>query len=84
MSGIALPDRSSDPGESIARVTAVDRDQYIIRNGEREVPAKLTGRAIYSSESPVDLPCVGDWVCVRYHDAGTHASTNIGFLRARE
>lgn len=70
----ALTDRSCDPGESIARVTAVDRDQYIIRNAESEVPAKLTGRAVYSSESPVDLPCVGDWVCVRYHDSGAHAS----------
>lgn len=72
--GFALPDRSCDPSESIARVTAVDRDQFIIRNAECEVPAKLTGRAVYSSESPVDLPCVGDWVRVRYHDAGAHAS----------
>lgn len=71
--GFALPDRSCDPGETIARVTAVDRDQYIIRNAECEVPAKLTGRFVYSSETP-DLPCVGDWVHVRYHDSGTHAS----------
>lgn len=70
----ALPDRSCNPGESVARVTAVDRDQYIIRNAECEVPAKLTGRAAYSSETSADLPCVGDWVCVRYHDSGAHAS----------
>lgn len=72
--GLALSDRSCDPGESIARVTAVDRDQYLIRNAESEVPAKLTGRVAYSSESLADLPCVGDWVCVRYHDSGAHAS----------
>ena len=72
--GFALSDRYCDPGESIARVTAVDRDQYIIRNAESEVPAKLTGRAAYSSESPADLPCVGDWVCVMYLDSGAHAS----------
>lgn len=71
--GFVLPDRSCDPGETIARVTAVDRDQYIIRNAECEVPAKLTGRFVYSSETP-DLPCVGDWVLVRYHDSGIHAS----------
>lgn len=70
----SLPDRSCDSGDSLARVTAVDRDQYIIRNAQGEVPAKLTGRTVYSSESPVDLPCVGDWVCVRYHDGGAHAS----------
>lgn len=72
--GFALPDKSCDPGESIARVTAVDRDQYIIRNAECEVPAKLTGRAIYFSETPADLPSVGDWVCVKYSDSGAHAS----------
>ena len=72
--GFALPDRSCDLGESIARVTAVDRDHYIIRNAGSEVPAKLTGRAVYSSESPADLPCVGDWVRVKYHDSGAHAS----------
>jgi ribosome biogenesis GTPase len=70
----ALPDRSCDPGESVARVTAVDRDQYIIRNAEGEVPAKLTGRAVYSSETPADLPCVGDWVRVKYHESGARAS----------
>ena len=58
----------------IARVTAVDRDQYIIRNENGEVPAELTGKLVYTSESRSDLPCVGDWVCVRFHDSGTHAS----------
>lgn len=68
------PDTGDDSGESIARVIAVDRGQYLVRNAEDEVPAKLAGRTMYSSESPVDLPCVGDWVCVRYHDSGAHAS----------
>lgn len=52
----------------------MDRDQYIIRNTEGELPAELTGKFIYTRESPTDLPCVGDWVCVQYHDAGTRAS----------
>lgn len=72
--GFALTGRPCDAGESMARVTSIDRGQYIIRNAECEVPAKLTGRTIYSSESPIDLPCVGDWVCVKYHDFGAHAS----------
>ena len=62
------------PGEGIARVIAVDRDQYIIRNKDGEMPAELTGKFVYTSESGTDLPCVGDWVGVRYHDFGTHAS----------
>ena len=65
---------ASSHGESIARVAAVDRDKYIVRNAESEVPAKLTGRIAYSSNSSADLPCVGDWVRVKYHDAGAHAS----------
>lgn len=69
----ALPDRSRELGESVARVTAVDRDQYIIRYADSEVPAKLTGRIAHASESPADLPCVGDWVRVRYHDSGGRA-----------
>lgn len=62
------------PDEAIARVTAVDRDQYLIRNAAGEVPARLTGRTAYTRVSAVDLPCVGDWVRVRLHDDGAHAS----------
>lgn len=72
--GVTPPARSCDPGESIARVTAVDRDRYLVRHAENEVPAKLTGRAIYASESPADMPCVGDWVHVKYYDSGANAS----------
>lgn len=82
------PDKSCDPSESIARVTAVDRNQYLVRNAESEVPAKLTGRAVYARESPSDMPCVGDWVHVKYHDSGAHASIldvlpRQSFLRRR-
>lgn len=61
-------------GEPIARVTAVDRDRYVIRNESGEIPAELRGKFLFSADSPTDLPCVGDWVCVEYHDSGTHAS----------
>ncbi len=60
-------------GEQIARVTAVDRGGGCIRNEEREVPYELAGKLRYSAESSVDLPCVGDWVSVDYHNAGTLA-----------
>ena len=61
-------------GERIARVTAVDRNQYVIRNENGEVPAELTGRFVYTSDSRTDLPCVGDWVVVQYHDSEIRAS----------
>jgi len=63
-----------DPGASLARVTAVDRDRYIIRNESGELHAELTGKFLHLAESSADLPCVGDWVCVQYLDAGSHAS----------
>jgi ribosome biogenesis GTPase len=72
-----LQDRASElcgSGASVARVTAVDRDRYIIRNEQGEIPAGLTGKFLYTAESPTDLPCVGDWVCVHSHDSGVHAS----------
>ncbi len=52
----------------IARVSAVDRGAYLIRNESGEVPAELTGKLSYMIESPVDLPCVGDWVAIQYYD----------------
>ena len=72
--GYAPRDRCCGSRDFVARVAAVDRDQYIIWNAEGEVPARLTGRAAHACESPVELPCVGDWVRVRYHDSGAHAS----------
>jgi ribosome biogenesis GTPase / thiamine phosphate phosphatase len=61
-------------GQRIGRVTAVDRGSYLVRNEQGEVPAELTGKFLYTAASSVDMPCVGDWVCVQYHDAESHAS----------
>jgi ribosome biogenesis GTPase len=61
-------------GQRLARVTAVDRGRYVVRDELGEVPAETTGKFLYHAESSVDMPCVGDWVCVQYHDADTFAS----------
>lgn len=52
----------------VARVTAVDRERYLVRNENVEVPAELTGRLRYSAASTMDLPAVGDWVLVQLHN----------------
>jgi ribosome biogenesis GTPase / thiamine phosphate phosphatase len=65
----------------IARVSAVDRGSYRIRNESGEVPAEVTGRFSYQLESPVDLPCVGDWVGAQYYDNGTAAVIHEVFPR---
>ncbi len=61
------------PGHRLARVTAVDRGRYLVRSEHSEVSAELAGKLLYSAESTLDLPCVGDWVCVLYHDSDGRA-----------
>ena len=61
------------PGYSRARVTRVDRDRYLVRGEYGEVQAEPTGKLLYSTDSGEDLPCVGDWVLVQYHNDGALA-----------
>ncbi len=51
-------------GQSLARVMAVDRGAFLLRNERGEVSAELSGKYRFGVESASDLPCVGDWVCV--------------------
>jgi ribosome biogenesis GTPase len=61
------------PDCTVARVTAVHRDSYLVRNETSEVFAELAGSFAYSAESSIDLPSVGDWALVQYHNADTFA-----------
>lgn len=56
-----------------ARVSAVDRGSYQVRNERGQVPAELAGKFYFCADSSVDLPCVGDWVTVQYHNDDTAA-----------
>jgi ribosome biogenesis GTPase / thiamine phosphate phosphatase len=64
---------SKRPDCNPARVSAVDRESYLLRNAAGEVRGELAGNLMYSTESGVDLPSVGDWVNVQYYDNGTFA-----------
>ncbi len=64
-----------------ARITAVDRERYLVRNEFNEIPAELTGKFIFSAQASADLPCIGDWVIVQYYDSGTHAIIHDLFPR---
>jgi ribosome biogenesis GTPase len=57
----------------LARVTAVDKESYIIRGEGNETRSELTGKHIYSASSPFDYPTVGDWVYVQYFDDDSFA-----------
>jgi len=69
------------PELSIARITRVDRDRYLIRNENDEVQAEPAGKLLFSIDSSQDLPCVGDWVLVQYYNDGTLAIIHDLFPR---
>jgi ribosome biogenesis GTPase len=64
------------PGQSVARVTTVDRGAFLVRSERGETCAELSGRYRFEVESVSDLPCVGDWVCVE------HASPSLAIIHA--
>ena len=67
--------------QGFARVSAVDRNSYVIRNEQSEIPAVLAGKFYFRVESSVNLPCVGDWVTVQYHNDDTSAIIHGVFPR---
>ncbi|ABL65618.1 ribosome small subunit-dependent GTPase A [Chlorobium phaeobacteroides] len=67
--------------QDIARVSAVDRNSFLIRNELSEIPAELAGKFLFHVDSPVELPCVGDWVAVKYHNDGASAIIHELFPR---
>ncbi len=58
---------------SLARVSAVDRGAYLMVNEAGSLTAELAGKFRFNAGSPADLPCVGDWAYVQYHNQGTLA-----------
>ena len=71
----------SQEGRDIARISAVDRGAYRIRNQSREVPAELAGKFYFQVDASIDLPCVGDWVTVQYHNNDAAAIIHEVFPR---
>ncbi|MBC8182203.1 ribosome small subunit-dependent GTPase A [candidate division KSB1 bacterium] len=57
----------------VARVTAVNKDNYVIRNENTELLAEITGKIMFGAESKLDYPTVGDWVFVQYFDDDSFA-----------
>jgi len=53
-------------GYSLARITAVDRGAFLVRNQNMEIHAELAGKFRFQVQSVIDLPCVGDWVGVQW------------------
>ena len=57
----------------IARVTTVNKNNYTINNGHGDVSAEVTGKLMYSADSPLDYPATGDWVLAQYFNNDSFA-----------
>jgi ribosome biogenesis GTPase len=57
----------------VARVTTVNKDSYTIDSGKGDVSAEVTGKLLYSADSPLDFPATGDWVLAQYFDNDSFA-----------
>lgn len=60
-------------GQCVARVSAVDRNSFLVMNESGEIPAELSGKFLYALDSTLDMPCTGDWVAVQYYNEGVSA-----------
>ncbi len=58
---------------NIARVVAVNKNNFLIRNQEKEILAEVTGKIAYTAESGLDFPAVGDLVRVDYFNENEFA-----------
>ena len=68
--------RLSESGKTdyrIARITSVNKGSYLVRNEDSEVLSELAGEFIFSVESKLHYPVVGDWAFVQYYNANTLA-----------
>ncbi len=61
-------DESKSEDFKIARVTSVHKESYTITDGEHEIYAEVTGKLMYSAESSLDFPTVGDFCYVQILD----------------
>lgn len=68
-------------GCAIARVCAVDRGAYRIRDAAREIPAELSGRLAFQVAHGPDRPCVGDWVTASTYNNDSAAIIHQVFPR---
>lgn len=58
---------------SPARIIQVNKDNYLIRNENKEIKAEVTGKLLFNADSGTSMPAVGDWVLVQYFDDETLA-----------
>ena len=64
---------SDKTGYSLARITSVNKDTYLVMGENGEVLSELAGEFMFSAESRLQYPAVGDWAFIQYYNANTLA-----------
>ncbi|HRN27120.1 MAG: ribosome small subunit-dependent GTPase A [Ignavibacteriaceae bacterium] len=64
---------SDIPSGKIVRVISVNKNSYVVSNGEKDIYVELTGKFLFNSDSALDLPTVGDFVFAQLFDDDTLA-----------
>ncbi len=77
----AQQDALFKPDLRIARVSSVNKNSFLVRNETCEVFAELVGSLAFNIETPLDMPTVGDWVTVQYHNNESFAVIHGVFPR---
>jgi len=57
----------------IVRVISVNKNSFVVSNGEKDIYAELTGKFLFNTDSALDLPTVGDFVYAQLFDDDTLA-----------
>ncbi|MBT4290570.1 MAG: ribosome small subunit-dependent GTPase A [Deltaproteobacteria bacterium] len=57
----------------IARITTVFKDKYFIHTGQNSISAEISGKLMFTADSPLDYPTVGDWVYIQSFDNNSFA-----------
>lgn len=57
----------------IVRVISVNKNSFVVSNGEKEIYAEVKGKFLFNTDSSLDFPAVGDWVSAQLFDDDTLA-----------
>jgi ribosome biogenesis GTPase len=77
----SLISENSNREFSPARVIEVNKNSYLVSNGEYEMKAELSGRYLFSVKDALDYPTVGDWVLIQILDSNELAIVHSLFER---
>lgn len=61
-------DPNQDSDLKIVRVISVNKNSFVVSNGEKDIYAELTGKFLFNTDSALDLPTVGDFVYAQLFD----------------